>query len=127
LVGGRKPPTFIFMKQVFAKIAKIGEEVRSSEPMKVEFNALGELKSFVSTIQSASNKASSQLDAAVTALRAAQKVAEEGLAKARKAQAMAKELGVDEGQFNGWEEQFVYSRDAFDSAISAIAKIQNNI
>ena len=37
MVGGRKPPTFIFMKQVFAKIAKIGEELRSGEALKVEF------------------------------------------------------------------------------------------
>ena len=115
------------MKQVFAKIAKISEEVRSGQPMKVEFNALSELKSLQSVVQSASDKASGQLDSAITALRAAQKAAESALAQARKAQVMAKELGVDEGQFNGWEKQFVQSRDSFDSAISAIARIQNNI
>lgn len=114
-------------KQIFSKIAKIGEEIRSAKPMKVEFNALGELKGYQSTIQSASDKASGQLDAAITALRAAQKVAETALAEARKAQAMAKELGVDEGQFNGMEKQFVASRDSFESAITAIARIQNNI
>jgi len=95
--------------------------------MKVEFNALSDIKGYQSTIQSASDKASGQLDAAITALRAAQKVAETAVAEARKAQAMAKSLGVDEGQFNGWEKQFVASRDSFDSAISAIARIQNNI
>jgi multidrug efflux pump subunit AcrA (membrane-fusion protein) len=115
------------MKHIFSKIAKIGEEVRSGQPMKVEFNALSELKSLQSVVQSASDKASGQLDAAITALRAAQKAAESALAQARKAQAMAKELGVDEGQFNGWEKQFVQSRDSFDSAISAIARIQNSI
>ena len=115
------------MKHIFSKIAKIGEEVRAAEPMKVEFNALNDLKGFQSTIQSASDKASGQLDAAITALRAAQKAAETAVAEARKAQAMAKSLGVDEGQFNGWEKQFVASRDSFDSAISAIARIQNNI
>jgi len=115
------------MKQVFSKIAKIGEEVRSAEPMKVEFNALSDIKGYQSTIQSASDKASNQLNAAIDALSAAQKIAEKALAEARKAQAMAKSLGVDEGQFNGWEKQFVQSRDSFDSAISAIARIQNNI
>jgi hypothetical protein len=108
------------LNKVFAKFS-------AQEPMKVEFNALNDLKGFQSTIQSASDKASGQLDAAITALRAAQKVAETAVAEARKAQAMAKSLGVDEGQFNGWEKQFVASRDSFDSAISAIARIQNNI
>jgi hypothetical protein len=114
-------------KQIFSKIAKIGEEVRSAQSIKVELNALGDLKGYQSTIQSASDKASGQLDAAINALRAAQKVAETALAEARKAQAMAKELGVDEGQFNGMEKQFVASRDSFESAITAIARIQNNI
>jgi hypothetical protein len=108
------------LNKVFAKFS-------AQEPMKVEFNALNDLKGFQSTIQSASDKANGQLDAAITALRAAQKVAETAVAEARKAQAMAKSLGVDEGQFNGWEKQFVASRDSFDSAISAIARIQNNI
>lgn len=108
------------LNKVFAKFS-------AQEPMKVEFNALNDLKGFQSTIQSASDKASGQLDAAITALRAAQKAAETAVAEARKAQAMAKSLGVDEGQFNGWEKQFVASRDSFDSAISAIARIQNNI
>ena len=67
------------------------------------------------------------MNAAIDALSAAQKIAEKALAEARKAQAMAKSLGVDEGQFNGWEKQFVASRDSFESAISAIARIQNNI
>jgi hypothetical protein len=108
------------LNKVFAKFS-------AQEPMKVEFNALNDLKGFQSTIQSASDKASNQLNAAIDALRAAQKVAETAVAEARKAQAMAKSLGVDEGQFNGWEKQFVASRDSFDSAISAIARIQNNI
>ena len=108
------------LNKVFAKFS-------AQEPMKVEFNALSDIKGYQSTIQSASDKASGQLDAAITALRAAQKVAETAVAEARKAQAMAKSLGVDEGQFNGWEKQFVASRDSFDSAISAIARIQNNI
>lgn len=47
MVGGRKPPTFIFMKQVFAKIAKIGEEVRSAEPMKVEFDAVSDSRKYL--------------------------------------------------------------------------------
>jgi hypothetical protein len=108
------------LNKIFAKFS-------AQEPMKVEFNALSDIKGYQSTIQSASDKASSQLDAAITALRAAQKVAETALVEARKAQAMAKELGVDEGQFNGMEKQFVAARDSFDSAISAIARIQNNI
>jgi hypothetical protein len=108
------------LNKVFAKFS-------AKEPMKVEFNALSDIKGYQSTIQTASDKASGQLDAAITALRAAQKVAETAVAEARKAQAMAKSLGVDEGQFNGWEKQFVASRDSFDSAISAIARIQNNI
>lgn len=108
------------LNKVFAKFS-------AQEPMKVEFNALNDLKGFQSTIQSASDKASGQLDSAIAALRAAQKAAETAVAEARKAQAMAKSLGVDEGQFNGWEKQFVASRDSFDSAISAIARIQNNI
>ena len=95
--------------------------------MKVEFNALSDIKGYQSTIQTASGKASGQLNAAIDALSAAQKIAEKALAEARKAQAMAKSLGVDEGQFNGWEKQFVASRDSFESAISAIARIQNNI
>jgi|688.fasta_scaffold324931_2 hypothetical protein len=114
-------------KQIFSKIAKIGEEVRAAEPMKVEFNALADLKGYQSTIRSASEKVSGQLNAAITSLVAAQKVAETALAEARKAQAMAKELGVDEGQFNGWEKQFVAARDSFDSARAAIVRIQNNI
>jgi hypothetical protein len=108
------------LNKVFAKFS-------AQEPMKVEFNALSDIKGYQSTIQSASDKASNQLNAAIDALRAAQKVAETAVAEARKAQAMANSLGVDEGQFNGWEKQFVASRDSFDSAISAIARIQNNI
>ena len=114
-------------KHIFSKIAKIGEEVRSAEPVKVEFNALNDLKGFQSTIQSASDKASAQLDAAITALRAAQKVAETAVKQASGNRRIAEQLGVDVAQFNGWEKQFVASRDSFDSAISAIARIQNNI
>jgi len=44
LVGGRKPPTFILMKQVFAKIAKIGEEVRAAQTIKIEFAVADDLK-----------------------------------------------------------------------------------
>lgn len=108
------------LNKVFAKFSV-------QEPMKVEFNALSDIKGYQSTIQAASGKASSQLNAAIDALSAAQKIAEKALAEARKAQAMAKSLGVDEGQFNGWEKQFMQSRDSFESAISAIARIQNNI
>ena len=108
------------LNKVFAKFS-------AQEPMKVEFNALSDIKGYQSTIQTASGKASGQLKAAIDALSAAQKIAEKALAEARKAQAMAKSLGVDEAQFNGWEKQFVASRDSFESAISAIARTQNNI
>lgn len=114
-------------KHIFSKIAKIGEEVRSAEPVKVEFNALNDLKGFQTTIRSASQKVSNELNTVMTSLAAAQKVAETALVEARKAQAMAKSLGVDEGQFNGWEKQFVAERDSFESARAAIVRIQNNI
>ena len=114
-------------KQIFYKIARIGEEIRSAKPLKVEFNALGELKGYQSTIQSASDKASGQLDAAITALRAAQKAAETAVKQASANRRIAEQLGVDVGQFNGYEKQFLASRDSFESAIAAIARIQNNI
>ena len=98
-----------------------------SKVINVELGAIDELKSLQSVINSNSNKASSQLDSAINALKIALKSANEAVSKARRAQAMAKELGVDEKQFDGWEKQFVQNRDAFDSAISAIGKIQNNI
>ena len=108
------------LNKVFAKFS-------AQEPMKVEFNALNDLKGFQSTSQSASDKASAQLDAAITALRAAQKVAETAVKQASANRRIAEQLGVDVDQFNGWEKQFIASRDSFDSAISAIARIQNNI
>jgi len=117
-------------QSVYNKLQKFSAkevELSAQEPMKVELNALSDIKGYQSTIQSASDKASNQLNAAIDALSSAQKIAVKAVADARKAQAMAKELGVDEGQFNGWEKQFVSSRDAFESAISAIQRIQNNI
>jgi hypothetical protein len=40
------------MKQVFAKIAKIGEEVRAADPMKVQFAAIDDLESAVNETKS---------------------------------------------------------------------------
>jgi hypothetical protein len=117
-------------QQILNKLAKYNEVQKvelSSKPMKVELNALSDIKGYQSTIQTARDKASNQLNAAIDAISAAKKVADKAVADARKAQAMAKELGVDEGQFNGWEKQFVSNRDTFESAISAIQRIQNNI
>ena len=52
MVGGRKPPTFIFMKQVFSKIAKIGEEVRQAEAVKVELALIDNVKSVINQAES---------------------------------------------------------------------------
>jgi predicted nucleic acid-binding Zn-ribbon protein len=111
-------------QSVFNKLHKFSAK---EEPMEVEFSALSDIKGYQSTIQTARDKASNQLNSAIDAISAAKKVADKAVADARKAQAMAKELGVDEGQFNGWEKQFVSNRDTFESAISAIQRIQNNL
>ena len=42
MVGGRKPPTFIIMKQVFAKIAKASEQIKELEAKKVELFSIDE-------------------------------------------------------------------------------------
>ena len=59
--GGRKPPTFIFMKQVFSKIAKIGEEVRnlqlSKEAIRVDLNVQSEIQSLISKIEQSEDNA----------------------------------------------------------------------
>jgi len=52
LDGGRKPPIFILMKQVFAKIAKIGEEVRQAESVKVELALVDDVKSVINQAES---------------------------------------------------------------------------
>lgn len=100
---------------------------KEQKSMKVELTALADIKQYQSEINTASSKAQGQLNSAISALQSALKIANSAISDARKAGAMAKELGVDEGQFAGWEKQFVNNRDSFESAISAISKIQNNI
>jgi NurA-like 5'-3' nuclease len=39
------------MKQVFAKIAKIGEEVRAADPMKIEFALVDDIRSRAAAMQ----------------------------------------------------------------------------
>ena len=97
------------------------------EPVKVELNALNELKAFQSEIDAASAKASDLLKSAAIALLAAGKISAQALTQARKASAIAKELGVDEGQFKGWERQYSMSRDTFDASTKTIDRIINNI
>ena len=92
-------------KQIFSKIAKIGEEVRSAEPMRVEFAKVSELAALVNNARGVS---SDMVDSYVKA-RAASKT---GVAAAEKhlqnlkevARLMAdiksasQELGVDVSQ-----------------------------
>jgi DNA repair ATPase RecN len=112
LVGGRKPPTFIFMKQVFAKIAKIGEEVRQAEAIKVDLAAMDDLPKMLKYIQegqkiesraaaietkyskavSEALAARNKLETDLTNLKAFQKAVEKTIADVDK---KAKELGVD--------------------------------
>ena len=40
--GGRKPTTFIFMKQVFAKIVKASEQIKELEAKKIELFSVDE-------------------------------------------------------------------------------------
>ena len=44
------------MKQVFSKIAKIGEEVRAAEPIKVEFATIQKLSTMIDEVEKAYNK-----------------------------------------------------------------------
>ena len=112
MVGGRKPPTFIFMKQVFAKIAKIGEEVRQAEAIKVDLAAMDDLPKMLKYIQegqkiesraaaietkyskavSEALAARNKLETDLTNLKAFQKAVEKTIADVDK---KAKELGVD--------------------------------
>lgn len=108
-------------------IKKTSEILFSKEPVRVEFTALDDLKKHQSVINTAASKAQGQLNSAIDALYAAHKSAVEGVSMARKASAMAKELGVDEGQFAGWEKQYVSNRDSLESAMTAISKLQNNL
>jgi len=52
--GGESPLIFTnkMSKQIFSKIAKIGEEVRSAEPMKVELALIDDVKSIINQAES---------------------------------------------------------------------------
>jgi len=94
---------------------------------KVDLSALSEIKDMEKAVIAKTNKAHSGLDSAISALNAALKETHNALNKTRKAQAVAKDLGVDEGQFNGWEKQFANWRDDLEMIISKIQKVQNSI
>ena len=99
----------------------------SDNDKKVELSALSEIKGMEKDISAKANKAHSGLDSAISALNAALKETGNALNKTRKAQAIAKELGVDEGQFDGYEKQFASWRDDIELTISKIQKVQNSI
>jgi hypothetical protein len=72
----------------------------------VEFNALSELKSVQDSYNAKQVKASNLLNSANKAMNEARKDAVSGVQKAKVAQKLSKELGVNEGQFDGWLKQF---------------------
>lgn len=109
MVGGRKPPTFIFMKQVFAKIAKIGEEVRAAEAMKVELAAnptqiLNKVKALDDSLRQAESKMDKAYQEYINAVKAAEKQLEDFDFELSTLQADARKLGIEVNAIPNWKE-----------------------
>ena len=95
MVGGRKPPTFIFMKQVFSKISKIGEEVRQAEAVKVELSLVSDLRKEMESVSSGTNQAFNLISQAEVRLQKSLQDHKRILSEAENGVRLAKDLGAD--------------------------------
>ena len=99
----------------------------ATQGVKVAFNAISDLKSVQDSFNSKSVKASNLLLNANKSLNEARKDAVDGLKKAQVAQKMAKELGVDEQQYNGWVSQFENELKKLESIMQIIGDAINKL
>ena len=96
-------------KQIFSKIAKIGEEVRSAQPMKVEFAAnpaqtLSKIKALDDKLRQEESKMSKAYQEYIAFIKQAEKQIDDFDSELSFLQTDAKRLGIDANVIPNWKE-----------------------
>lgn len=95
--------------------------------IKTEFNAISDLKKAQDAYNSKQVKASNLLTSANKAMNEARKDAQNGLNKAKSAQKIADELGVNQKQFDGYVKQFQNELKNIESVMQIIGRVIGKI
>ena len=82
-------------KHIFSKIAKIGEEVRSAEPMKVELSLVSDLRKEMEAVSNGTNQAFNLISQAEVRLQKSLADHKRILSEAENGVRLAKDLGAD--------------------------------